>query len=382
MDSSSPKSLKNNIPLDQDNFKLHFALKVSNIGIWDYDAHLDRVIFSKESKNIIGFNDNDTFGSNPNDWNDRVHPDDREKYFKDFQDHLNGLKPLYENVHRIQCKDGTYKWIQDIGKTFEWTDDGQPKRIIGIHNDITKEKIIDLAIERSLNLITKQNKKLKNFAHIVTHNLKSHSANFENLLEFYDEAVSLSEKEDLITHFKTVSESLKKTIGNLNQIVSIQTKKDDKIDSLNINDYLNNAIKLLEVEIEKNNAVIVNNIDETIYVEFNPAYLESIFQNLLSNSVKYRHPDRNPHIKFSSENTEADIIITIEDNGLGIDLDKYGDDVFNLYRTFHNNENSEGVGLYLIKNQIESFGGEITLDSKVNIGSIFTISIPTKKSPA
>ena len=88
------------------------------------------------------------------------------------------------------------------------------------------------------------------------------------------------------------------------------------------------------------------------------------------------HPNRKPFIEFNSELTEDNIILTIEDNGLGIDLDKYGNDIFNLYRTFHNNENSEGVGLYLIKNQVESFSGEIEVESKVNEGSKFTITFP------
>ena len=75
-------------------------------------------------------------------------------------------------------------------------------------------------------------------------------------------------------------------------------------------------------------------------------------------------------------------MITIEDNGLGIDLDKYGKEIFDLYRTFHNNENSEGVGLYLIKNQIDSFNGTIEIDSQVDVGSKFTITLPYNKEPA
>lgn len=358
--------------------KWKFALKNSNIGIWDYDAHLNRTFYSDESKKIIGF-DNDEFGSNPNDWNERVHPDDKDKYFKDFQEHLDGLKPLYENEHRVKCKDGNFKWIKDIGKIIEWTDDNKPKRIIGTHSDITKQKENELEIEKSLKLITKQNKKLKNFAHIVTHNLKSHSANFENLLEFYNEADSFAEKEELIKHIRTVSDSLTKTISNLNQIVSIQAHKDDHIDNLNVYDYANRTLKLLEIEIEKTNAVILNEIDDTINLEINPAYLESIFQNLVSNALKYRHPDRNPRITLSSELNMDQIVLCIEDNGLGIDLEKYGNDIFNLYRTFHKNENSEGVGLYLIKNQIESFGGVITVESEVDKGSKFTIEFHNKK---
>ncbi|MBP0905558.1 PAS domain-containing protein [Mariniflexile gromovii] len=87
-------------------YKWKFALKNSNIGIWEFDAHLNRVFFSEESKKIIGI-ESEEFGTNPQDWNNRVHPEDKEKYFKDFKDHLNGLKPLYTNVHRVMHKDGT-----------------------------------------------------------------------------------------------------------------------------------------------------------------------------------------------------------------------------------------------------------------------------------
>ena len=373
MNNSKSKE-KSKLNTDYNELKWEFALKNSNIGIWDFDADLDRVFYSDESKNIIGYNDD--FGSNPNDWNDKVHPDDNEQYFKDFQDHLNGITPFYENEHRVLCKNGSYKWILDKGKIIERDAKNNPKRIIGTHSDITKQKESELASSKSLKLITKQNNRLKNFAHIVTHNLKSHSANFENLLDFYVEADSITEKEELIQHLQTVSGSLSKTISNLNVVVSIQTNKDDKIAKLNVYDYINNALSLQEIIIEKSNALVLNKVDHTITLDFNPAYLESIFQNLISNSIKYKHPERNPHIEFNSKITDKDIIITIEDNGLGIDLDKYGDDIFNLYRTFHQNENSEGVGLYLIKNQIEAFSGSINIDSKVNEGSKFTITFP------
>lgn len=375
---SKNTDLKESQISNYDELKWKFALKNSCIGIWDFDADQNRVFYSEETKKIIGF-DSDKFGSNPNDWNDKVHPEDKEQYNKDFKDHLDGNTSIYQNEHRILCKDGTYKWIKDIGKVIERTEYGKPKRIIGTHSDITKQKENELALEKSLKLITKQNKRLRNFAHIVTHNLKSHSANFENLFEFYDEADSFAEKEELVKHIRTVSNSLIKTISNLNQIITIQAQKDESISILNIYDYINSAIKLLEVEITKSKAVILNEVDHEINLFFNPAYMESIFQNLLSNALKYKHPDRAPSIVFSSMIIDGQLHITIEDNGIGIDLKKYGNDMFKLYRTFHKNEDSEGVGLYLIKNQVESIGGEISVKSKVNVGSTFTITLPYQK---
>jgi PAS domain S-box-containing protein len=381
--SSKPKSLDTK-SLDKllfENLKWQFALESSNIGIWDFDADLNRVTFSKESKNIIGFIGND-FGANPNDWNNRIHPEDKEKYFQDFQDHLNGLTPIYKNISRIQCKDGTYKWILDKGKIIEYTNNGKAKRIIGVHIDITESKGKEENLAKQIDLITKQNNKLKNFAHIATHNLKEHAGNFESLLSFYDEAETIEEKNDLINHIKTVSKSLKKTINNLREIVTVDSNKSNQVESLNLSRFIDNAIINSEIEIDNTFAKVINNIDEEIYLKFNSAYLESIIQNLLTNSLKYRDPERDPIISFEANKTSDGLSFSITDNGLGIDLEKHGNDFFGLYRTFHKNKNSEGVGLYLTKNQVEAFDGTIAVKSTVGIGTRLTITLPKTKNPA
>ena len=365
--------------------KWKFALENSNIGIWSWDNtnNQDRVFFSKESKTILGFKDNDgnNFGANSQDWNDRVHSEDRKKYFQDFQDHLNGLYPIYENVHRVLCNDGSYKWISDKGKIIEKDKDGKAVRIIGTHTDITSRIESEKRIKKSLETVTKQNNKLRNFAHIVTHNLKEHAGNFESLLSFYDEAETKEDKEELIAYLKTLSQSLGTTISNLNQIVTVESKQDVSIEKINVNDYVERAIKLLNVVIKNSNTTVINSIDENLEIIFSPAYMESIIQNLMTNAIKYKHPDRDPVIEIKSTTYNENIVIKITDNGLGVNLNKFGKDIFGLYKTFHTNENSEGVGLYLIKSQIESLGGTIDLASVVDIGTSFIITIPNKKNP-
>lgn len=371
----TPKNTENLQDVIFENKKLRYALKATSIGVWTYNADTNTVNFSNESKRIIGELENVEFGKNPQDWNNRVHPDDKEKYFQDFRDHLEGKVRVYENEHRILCKNGSYKWILDRGKIVERYDNNQPKRIIGTHVDITNYKKNESAISKSLDVMTLQNNKLKNFAHIVTHNLKSHSANFENLMEFYDEAETNTEKEELIIHLKTVSTSLKNTIKNLNDIVTVQTKS-VVVTQLNLKQVITDVCKLLEVEINTHKATLINNVDPKLWINYNKAYAESIVQNLLSNALKYRHPDRTPIIEVNSQIKDNNLVLTVKDNGLGIDLDKFGDSIFGLYRTFHNNDNAEGVGLYLTKNQIEHFGGKITVDSVVNVGTTFTIIMP------
>ena len=101
--------------------------------------------------------------------------------------------------------------------------------------------------------------------------------------------------------------------------------------------------------------------------------------NLITNAIKYKHPDRKPEITISSNCNNDYLQLMISDNGLGLDLEKYGNDVFGLYKTFHKNKDAEGVGLYLIKSQLEAFGGKITIESTKDVGSTFNIKIPKQK---
>lgn len=359
--------------------KLQFALENSRTGVWDFNAQINKITFSKESKEIIGFENDISFGNDPQDWNNRVHPEDKQKYFQDFQDHLNGLVPIYQNEHRVLCKNGNYKWISDKGKIVEKDATGAALRIIGMHTDITSHIEEREHLEKTINLISKQNAKLKSFAHIVTHNLKEVAGNFESLLEFYEQADTESEKNNLINYLNLLSGSLNRTISNLQDIVAVQSNKGDKINKLHVNKFIEDTIEVLEVLVFKDKAIIKNTISDALYVSFNPAYFESILHNLLSNALKYRHPDRIPSILFSAKETKKNTVIKISDNGLGIDLKKHGNNIFGLYKTFHFNENAEGVGLYLVKTQIEAFGGSISVNSEVNSGTTFTITLPKEK---
>ncbi|MDO6597525.1 PAS domain-containing protein [Oceanihabitans sp. 2_MG-2023] len=378
MSALNPRIIKNNTLNVLNDTKWKLALEYTNIGFWEFDADLNKVYFSNESKKIIGTQNKTSFGSNINDWNERVHPDDIEKYYQDFQDHLNGLKPMYENEHRVKCQDGSYKWILDRGKIVEFTKDGIAKRVIGTHTEITNQKVAENKVIEALSIATEQNNKLKNFAHIVTHNLKQHVANFESLLQFHDEAETCEEKESLMNHLKTLSSSLTKTIHNLNQVVSVQTNKNKKIERIYVAKEINNVLKTLDFVIKESKATINNNVNERYFIYYNISYFESVIQNLLTNAIKYKHKDRNPVINIDSIFKKDAIDLIVTDNGIGIDLNKFGNDIFGLYKTFHKNEDAEGVGLYLIKNQIESFGGKISVASTVNTGTAFTITVTNK----
>ncbi|WP_040278584.1 sensor histidine kinase [Psychroserpens damuponensis] len=359
----------------KEDLKSKLALEYSSIGVWEYNAQENRVYFSEGSIQIIGINDPD-FGKNPQDWNNRVHPDDQTKYFQDFQDHLNGKKAMYDNVHRVRCENGKYKWIRDRGKVIEWLPNGKCKRAIGTHTDITILKNNEKKINNALTIASEQNNRLKNFAHIVTHNLKQHTGNLESLLDFYQEETNDNEKANIFNHLLTLSSSLSKTIKDLNNIVSVQTNKNKRVEKIYISNEVDRILNTLDYVIKESNAIIHNNINKKLYILYNKSYFESIVQNLLTNALKYKHPDRDPVIHIDSTFNHKTIELSVADNGTGIDLEKFGKDIFGLYKTFHPNKDSEGVGLYLIKNQIESFNGQIKVESTLGKGTTFKIIAP------
>jgi signal transduction histidine kinase len=103
-------------------------------------------------------------------------------------------------------------------------------------------------------------------------------------------------------------------------------------------------------------------------------YLESILQNLLSNAVKYRATNRHLRLHISSAIVNEKTELRVSDNGLGIDLERFGEKLFGLHKTFHDNKEARGVGLFLTKTQVEAMGGSITVESEVDKGTTFTIT--------
>jgi len=357
--------------------KWQFALENSGLGIWDWNSVSNKVYYSKESREILGLKDEE-LKSTSEAWDERVHPEDREQYFKDFDNHVEGKSPYYINEHRVRCEDGSYRWILDRGKVLLKDSNGKPLRIIGTHSDITKRKNAENQLMNNLDIITSQNKKLLNFAHIVSHNLRTHVGNFETIMEFYDEASSKEEKEEMLLHLKTISKSLSSTIVNLDDVVrEVQVDKESlKTGRLNLMDYLSQALEVLKADIDDFEATVNLMVDESTFVNFLPAYLESILQNILSNAIKYRKQDTPLNIEITSENLDDVIKLSISDNGIGIDLEKYGEQLFGMYNTFHNQSgvDSRGIGLYLTRSQLETFGGSIEVESELGHGSTFTLT--------
>lgn len=140
-----------------------------------------------------------------------------------------------------------------------------------------------------------------------------------------------------------------------------------------INVYINKVLDVLHDSIKQKDIVVLNYIQSSVTIECLPAYLESILLNIVTNAIKYSDTKKVSKIIFTSDINDDYVVLNIKDNGLGIDLNKYKDSIFGLYKTFHKNNDARGVGLYLTKNQIENMGGKIEVESTLHVGSTFKI---------
>ncbi|TSD66728.1 PAS domain S-box protein [Inquilinus sp. KBS0705] len=351
-----------------------FASEGTGGGLWDLDLKNRTIFHSKQCLRMIGM-ENENFGSVMGDWTSRVHPADKQKYIDDVNALIRGETDIYSNQHRVLCKDNTYKWILDRGKVMEYDDDNKPARIIGTHTDITDQKLKEEQLKETLDMVSGQNNRLLNFAYIVSHNLRTHASNFKMIMDVInDPLTNQQEKDELSAHLYKVSEQLNDTIANLNEVVSIQNNMDIQTSQINLYTYFKKGIELLDKDIKAYKVKIDILIPPDVVLTYNPAYLESIVLNLLTNAIKYRSPGSVPTIIVKYFNEPGGRFgFAVTDNGIGIDLKKNGEDLFGMYKTFNGNPDAKGMGLFITKNQVEAFGGKIEVESQSGQGTTFKV---------
>ena len=159
----------------------------------------------------------------------------------------------------------------------------------------------------------------------------------------------------------------------LQETVSIQTKNTEEKKWCDFETYYNNSIPQIQNSLNACGGKINTSFKNALGVDYLPAYMESLFFNMLSNAIKYRRIDAPLIIEIKSGKQNGNTWISFKDNGLGIDLIRNGEKLFGLYETFHRNPEARGLGLFLTHNQIDSVGGKILVESKVDEGSKFTI---------
>lgn len=252
---------------------------------------------------------------------------------------------------------------------------GIPQFIIVQINDLTQIKKASQKIQHLLNIKEHQNKRLLNFAHIVSHNLRSHSGNLKMLLDIMKTDMPESIDNEVFPLLDLAVNQLKETVESLNEVATINIKNDIIVEPVNLLKSFKNVLNNITGQIAEADAKININIKPNIQVHAITAYLDSILLNFMTNAIKYKKAGINLKIDIQATIQQGYVVIQIKDNGLGIDLKKHKEKLFGMYKTFHNHKDARGIGLFITKNQVEAIGGKIEVESTVNIGTTFYIHL-------
>jgi PAS domain S-box-containing protein len=256
-----------------------------------------------------------------------------------------------------------------------------PEDVLTITRNITQQKLYELELKSNIdNLelladrIEKKRKILEDFTYIVSHNLRSPVANLAALLNLLKDETDDATRNMFIEKIDIAFENLSNTVTDLTNVVRIRQNTEIPKEELFFEDIVSKHIINLEMQIKETDSTIAYDFDACEKINYPKVYLESIFLNLLTNAIKYRSPKRAPQIIFKSYIDEDGMItLTCQDNGIGIDLDKHGAKLFGLNKTFHDHPDAKGTGLFITKNQVETMGGIIYAESKVDQGTKFII---------
>ncbi len=284
-----------------------------------------------------------------------------------------GLKnnnPLMHFENRYVTKSGEIVWLSWTSMPID-----SEKLVFAIAKNITHKKRQD--DERNLLLanLTKSNKDLKHLSYTASHDLRSPVNNLLSILSLLDVSkINDGETLTLLELLKSASIRLSQTINDQIDVIIQKDSLNVPLEELNLNDCLQIVLRSINSLVEHSKATIHIDFSGLEKIIFNKTYLESIFLNLVTNSIKYTRPGCTPVISIHSKITNGKKQLIISDNGMGFNMAKVNDRIFGLHQTFHEHSDSKGIGLYLVYNHVTGLNGTITVESAVNEGTTFTIS--------
>lgn len=348
----------------QFNYEHFFKLSPDLLCIASFDGYFKKV--NAAVSKLLGYTTEELYSQPINDF---VHPDDRAATIK-VRTELTKAKTLSNFDNRYITKKGETIWLS-------WTSLPVVKDelIFAIAKNITHKKKMEAERNKELLRLTKYTGDLKQLGYTTSHDLRSP---LNSMLTVFNK-IDLSKIDDprtakLIEVSKKGGDFLKSKLDNYIDILNKQNRLNTSIEEVELKNTLQNVLKSINSLVKEANTQMSIDFSQLSHVSFNRNYLESIFLNMITNSIKYAKADQAPHITIKSTIENGRKMLLFKDNGIGFDVEEIKDRIFGLNQKFSHHSDSKGIGLYLVYNHIRSLGGDIHLKSKVNEGSEFIIT--------
>lgn len=351
--------------------KLVFHLENTPLGFIEWDNAFNVKSWSKRAEEIFGWSEEEFITLNKDGYS-QIYKEDVPLLKKTGEELLSG--EMKRNTVTIRCntKDGKVIWTEWYNSS-QNDKSGQVSSIMSLVHDITSRINDETERSRITSELLRRNKALEQFTFMVSHNLRAPIANMmgvSTILE--DKHLDEATMEEMLAINQKSVHRLNDVVKDMNEILNMHKDIEDKKETVMFQSIIN---EIAEVELS-----LIENIHMKVVADFTKAesiysiksYVYGIFQNLISNSIKYRC-DGEGYLNITSNADEKYIYLTFEDNGIGIDMKRFKNKLFGLYSRFHPEKEGKGMGLYMVKSQIEELKGTISVDSEVGKGTKFII---------
>ncbi|MCX6304152.1 MAG: PAS domain S-box protein [Bacteroidetes bacterium] len=355
----------------------NFALEGSGDGVWDWNMKTNNVFFSKQWKEMLGYDDAGPYMLR--DWQKWVHPEDKKERKADLEKHFRGETEVYMNEHRVLCRDGEYKWVFDRGKIVSKDPDGKPSRIIGTYTDITGRKLLEQTLRDGIAREKELNELKSKFVSVASHEFRTPLATIlaiSESLSAYGDRMTKEQQQLRLGRIRVQVAHLNKIIEEILHLSKLQAKEVAlEPEYFDIAALFIDIVEGFRAQRGLGGRLVFQPPAASIPVTLDKNQVSLVLTNLLTNAFKYSGPE--DPVTLVVVPGPGRVVFTVEDKGIGIP----DDDLRHLFKPFYRASNTghisgTGLGLNIIMESVTRHGGTIDVDSEVNKGTIFTVILP------
>jgi PAS domain S-box-containing protein len=323
---------------------------------------------------ITGFTPDEYLTTTPGDF---LHPADHALYFRFIKEMLDYPGRLIETSFRTKHKEGYYQWMEGSG--IDLTHHESIQGMVLTFRDVTQRKKSEQERTDLVGQLIEQNNDLRQFSFIASHNLRGPVASLLGLFNLLrlqqvpeESAILLQMANKAVNHLDSV-------IRDLSQILEMRSHRLNAKENVGIRDTITKIQVAFQLQIDRYDVELLIDTHEIDEIHTIKSYFNSILYNLISNAIKYRSPDRHLRLEITTYKSQNSIDIMVKDNGIGINLTQFQDRLFGLYQRFHPESEGRGIGLYMVKTQVQLLNGTISIASEPGVGTTFKLSFPVEE---
>lgn len=363
IDYSMDLSSRSDIDIPTYHLENFFELSADLFCIASYDGYFKKI--NSSVIKVLGFSEEELLSRKISSF---IHPDDQDKTAKHRKELLNG-SPLYHFENRYITKSGDIVWLY-------WTSMpvAEEELVYAIAKNITHKKKEEEDRNKLISELSALNADLKRLSYTTSHDLRSPVNNLLNVFNLLNKRKIEDEQvQRFLSILKSGTEQLKATLNDYVDVLAENDRLNAEKESVLFEEVLKRVTHSISSLIIDSRTIIQTDFEALPSVLFKKSYLESIFLNLITNSIKYSMPGRNPLIDIHSWAEDEKHYLSITDNGSGFDMELVKDKIFGKHQRFHDHADSKGIGLYLVHNHITGMGGTIQVNSEIGKGTSFVI---------